>query len=61
MANNNDDIKAAFMKRIKVNPNIQQNKANKQSQIRTNNSNSGNKGEAPVRGRSIAQGRGNER
>ena len=61
MANKNDEIKAAFMKRIKVNPNSQQNKANKQSQLKVNNSNSGNKGEAPVRGRSIDQGRGNER
>lgn len=62
MANSNDAKRAAFMQRIKVNQNSQQQAAAKRAQVSSNNaSNSGNKGEAPQRQRSLERGRGNER
>lgn len=62
MANSNDAKRAAFMQRIKVNQSSQQQAAAKRAQVSNNNaSNSGNKGEAPQRQRSLERGRGNER
>lgn len=62
MANSNDAKRAAFMQRIKVNQSSQQRAAAKRAQVSSNNtSNSGNKGEAPQRQRSLERGRGNER
>lgn len=62
MANSNDAKRAAFMQRIKVNQSSQQQAAVKRAQVSSNNaSNSGNKGEAPQRQRSLERGRGNER
>ena len=62
MANSNDAKRAAFMQRIKVNQSSQQQVAAKRAQVSSNNaSNSGNKGEAPQRQRSLERGRGNER
>ena len=62
MANSNDAKRAAFMQRIKVNQSSQQQAAAKRAQVSSNNaSNSGNKGEAPQRQRSLECGRGNER
>lgn len=62
MANSNDAKRAAFMQRIKVNQSSQQKAAAKRAQVSSNNaSNSGNKGEAPQRQRSLERGRGNER
>lgn len=62
MANSNNAKRAAFMKSIKVNTNSQQQAAAKRAQVSSNNaSNSGNKGEAPQRQRSLEHGRGEER
>ena len=62
MANSNDAKRAAFMQRIKVNQSSQQQAAAKRAQVSSNNaSNSGNKGDAPQRQRSLEHGRGNER
>ena len=62
MANSNDAKRAAFMQRIKVNQSSQQQVAAKRAHVSSNNaSNSGNKGEAPQRQRSLERGRGNER
>lgn len=62
MANSNDAKRAAFMQRIKVNQSSQQQTAAKRAQVSSNNaSNSGNKGEASQRQRSLERGRGNER
>ncbi len=62
MANSNDAKRVAFMQRIKVNQSSQQQAAAKRAQVSSNNaSNSGNKGEAPQRQRSLERGRGNER
>lgn len=62
MANSNDAKRAAFMQRIKVNQSSQQQAAAKRTQVSSNNaSNSGSKGEAPQRQRSLERGRGNER
>lgn len=62
MANSNNAKRAAFMKSIKVNTNSQQQAAAKRAQVSSNNaSNSGNKGEAPQRQRSLGHGRGEER
>lgn len=62
MTNSNDAKRAAFMQRIKVNQNSQQQAAAKRAQVSSNNaSNSSNKGEAPQRQRSLERGRGNER
>lgn len=58
----NSEKREAFIQSIKVNPSGSQ-KSNeaKKAQVSSNNSNSSNKGSAPVRQRSVAQGRGNER
>lgn len=63
MASSNNDKRAAFMQRIKVN-NTGQSKAVKQSQFSSNNkksSSASNKAGAPDRQRSLQSGRGNER
>lgn len=64
MASSNDDKRAAFMQRIKVN-NTGQSKAAKQSQFSSNNksssNSSSNKASAPARGKALGGGRGNER
>lgn len=64
MSSSNDDKRAAFMQRIKVNPN--QTKGEKQIQFSSNNKSSGNssssnRADAPSRGRALGGGRGNER
>lgn len=69
MASSNNDKRAAFMQRIKVNQS--QNKSAKQSQFSSNNksssnssssnSSSSNKADAPARGKALGGGRGNER
>lgn len=68
MASSIEDKKAAFMQRIRVNPN--QLKSAKQNQFLSNNKNSSNsnsnsdnsnKADAPDRVRGLGGGRGNER
>jgi hypothetical protein len=65
MASSANDKRAAFIQRIKVNPS--QTKSAKQSQFSSNNKSSSNssgnsdKASAPVRGKALGGGRGNER
>lgn len=64
MASSNNDKRAAFLQRIKVNQS--QNKSAKQNQFssnnkRSSNSSSSNKADAPARGKALGGGRGNER